>query len=69
MRLLALAVIAGVALGAVGRASDYGGAGPQLLFVLGGPWLVVAFATGATARRPGTGALAGAFALGLSVAV
>lgn len=69
MPVIALAAVAGVALGVVGRASDYGGADSELLFVLGAPWFVVAFATGAAARRPASGALGGALALGLSVTV
>lgn len=69
MRLIAVAVTTGIALGAVGRISDYGGVDSRLVFVLGAPWFVAAFATGLAARRPVGGALGGALALGLSVAV
>lgn len=65
----ALAVAAGAALGVVGRASDYLGPEARLLFALGAPWFVVAFAVGAALRKPFVGAFAGALALAVSVGV
>ena len=64
-----MALLAGIALGVAGRLSDYLGPGAALLFALGGPWFIVAFAVGATARRPVTGAIGGGVALVVSVAV
>jgi Family of unknown function (DUF6518) len=65
----AVALAGGVALGVAARASNYGGGDLTLLFVLGAPWLVVAFGAGASARTPAVGALAGAVALTVAVAV
>ena len=58
-----------VALGVVGRASDHLSYEPRLLFALGAPWLVLAFVSGFLWRRPLHGAIAGAGAVALSVAV
>ena len=64
-----LAVAAGAALGIVGRVSDYLGPEARLLFALGAPWFVVAFAVGAALREPVAGAATGALALAVSVGV
>ena len=64
-----VALLAGIALGVTGRVSDHLGPDAALLFALGGPWFVVAFAVGAAARSPVAGAIGGAVALAVSVAV
>ena len=66
---VAAALLAGVALGASGRASDYLGPELRLIFALGAPWFIVAFGVGAVPRGPVSGAVCGAVALALSVAV
>jgi Family of unknown function (DUF6518) len=71
-RLALLAVVsvaAGTVLGAVGRLSDQWPHEPRLLFALGAPWLVAAFAVGALSRDWRLGALSGALSLALSVLV
>ena len=60
-------VIAGVLLGAAGRASDYMAAPSKLAFALGVPWLSVCFAAGWCARARWEGALAGAAVLVIAV--
>lgn len=57
--LLLSAVVAGVVLGALGRASDYAPLPVRGFFNLGVPWLAVAFAWGALVRSIHVGALAG----------
>jgi hypothetical protein len=69
MGLALVTLVAALALGIAGRASDYGPADVTFLFALGSPWVLAAFAVGACARRPRDGAVAGAAALSLSVAV
>lgn len=66
---VAAALLAGVALGVSGRASDYLGPELRLVFALGAPWFLVAFGAGAALRKPVAGALCGALALVVSVAV
>lgn len=66
---VAAALGAGVALGISGRVSDYLGPELRLLFALGAPWFLVAFAVGTATRRPATGAACGALAQAVSVAV
>jgi len=68
-RLGGIALVAGTALGAVGRLSDYLEPELVVLFILAAPWIVVAFLTGMAASRPLWGAVAGAAALTVSVAV
>ena len=63
------ALLAGVALGVSGRASDYLGPELRLIFALGAPWFLVAFGVGVVLRRPVSGAACGALALAVSVAV
>ena len=63
MRTAAIAIGAAILLALVGRASDYHGPNAALLFALGGPWVVTAFAVAAWTRS----ATAGAFACAASV--
>ena len=65
----AAAAGAGVALGLAGRLSDYASAAPRLVFVLGAPWVVLAFAIGMASRGRREGTLEAAGALALSVVV
>lgn len=66
MRTAAVTIAAAVALGLVGQsARDYYGPDAALLFALGGPWVVTAFAVAALTRS----AVAGTVACALSVPV
>jgi hypothetical protein len=69
LRLAAIAFGVGTGLGVIGRLSDYLDPELVLLFALAAPWVVAGFVTGMAASRPLEGAVAGAAALGLSVAV
>jgi hypothetical protein len=66
---IAIVLLAGAALGLAGRWSDYGSEPLTLLFALGSPWVVLAFALGALSPGRLEGAAAGATGLAVSVAV
>ena len=65
MKAAAVTIAAAVALGLIGQVSDHHGPDAALLFALGGPWVVTAFAVGALTRST----VAGTLACALSVPV
>jgi hypothetical protein len=66
---LRAALVAGIALGLVGRLSDYAAYPVRAAFVLGAPWIVTAVCIGLFARDRREGLRAGALGLAVSVVV